>query len=323
MGDATNISWTESTWNPITGCDEVSPGCDHCYAKTLAERFRGTPGHYFERGFDVVLRPDKLDQPLRWTRPRRIFVDSMSDVFHKDVSDDYVAQVFAIMALAPQHTFQLLTKRHGRMRSLLNSQTFLQLVWDRMRAMSFDRTTNMAPRLVLPTSLEWPLPNVWAGVSVEDQDRANLRIPALLDTPAVVRFISCEPLLGPVDLFASSRIDRDPGIDWVIAGGESGRGARPMHPQWARLLRDECKEAGIPFHFKQRGEYTWEHSTDDPWAWTPADTWVNSATGETANEELAMASGGSWTGAWRVGKKRAGRILDGHTHDDYPQAVTS
>ncbi|BBZ65791.1 hypothetical protein MINS_12200 [Mycolicibacterium insubricum] len=180
MSDKTAIEWTDATWNPVTGCTKVSPGCDHCYAETIAERFRGGPA--YPNGFDITLRPHKLDQPLRWKRPRRIFVNSMSDLFHDSVPDEYIAQVFAVMALAPRHTFQLLTKRHARMRSLVG-RGLLDLV---------DQT---GAKVEL-----WPLPNVWLGVSTENQQWADIRIPALLDTPAAVRWISAEPLLGPIDL---------------------------------------------------------------------------------------------------------------------------
>ena len=285
MSDKSRIEWTDATWNPVTGCTKVSPGCDHCYASTLAERFRGTPGHYFEHGFDVRLRPGKLDQPLRWTRPRRIFVSSMSDLFHADVPDEYIAKVFAVMALAPQHTFQVLTKRHGRMRSLLSSWQFREA---------------LRCELGRPDLAEWPLPNVWMGVSVENQKCADLRVPALLETPAVVRFLSCEPLLGPVQIGHYLA-----GIGWVIVGGESGRGARPMHPGWVRTIRDDCSHAGAAFHFKQWGE------------------WV---TEDQAPEDITLP-GISWrhfgddAGTYKVGKKAAGRELDGRTWDEYPREV--
>lgn len=276
MSDNTGIEWTDATWNPVTGCEKVSPGCDHCYALTLAERFRGAPGHYFEHGFDVQLRPDKLDQPLRWRRPRRIFVNSMSDLFHKDIPDEYIARVFAVMAFAPQHTFQLLTKRHARMRSLLSSPGFEMLLWAAMVDLSAAR----AKPDVLCVDFEpvdWPLPNVWLGVSVENQQWADTRIPALLATPAAVRFISAEPLLGPVAFPAES-------LDWVIVGGESGKGARPMHPGWARQIRYQCELVGTPFLFKQWGSHD-EHGNP-------------------------------------MSKHKAGRELDGRLHDGYP-AVTA
>lgn len=276
MSDNTGIEWTDATWNPVTGCEKVSPGCDHCYALTLAERFRGAPGHYFEHGFDVQLRPDKLDLPLRWRRPRRIFVNSMSDLFHKDIPDEYIARVFAVMAFAPQHTFQLLTKRHARMRSLLSSPGFEMLLWAAMVDLSAAR----AKPDVLCVDFEpvdWPLPNVWLGVSVENQQWADTRIPALLATPAAVRFISAEPLLGPVAFPAES-------LDWVIVGGESGKGARPMHPGWARQIRYQCELVGTPFLFKQWGSHD-EHGNP-------------------------------------MSKHKAGRELDGRLHDGYP-AVTA
>jgi protein gp37 len=308
MADNTGIEWTDATWNPVTGCDEVSPGCDHCYAKTLAERFRGTPGHYFENGFDVQLRPERLDQPLRWKRPRMIFVNSMSDLFHKDIPDEFIARVFAVMALAPQHTFQVLTKRHGRMRSLLSDREFPGAV---LRARD-QYDTSLAPARQKPraTFLNWPLSNVWLGVSVEDQARANLRIPALFDTPAAVRWISAEPLLGPVDLSEvwwarPNGMSFSTALNWVVVGGESGRGARPMQPAWARSLRDQCASAGVPFLFKQWGEWAPHYMLR-----------AHSAGGPAVREEYFDGTGVRMD---RVGKKAAGRVLDGVTHDGYPR----
>jgi len=244
VSDKTGIEWTDATWNPTTGCDRVSPGCDHCYAMTLAKRLKAMGSSRYQRdgnpvtsgpGFGVTEHPAALDQPLRWKRPRRIFVNSMSDLFHDEISDEYIARVFAVMALAPQHTFQVLTKRHGRMRSLLRSVTFHDAMVDAASARG-------AKDLIV-----WPLPNVWLGVSVENQQWADIRIPALLDTPAAVRFLSCEPLLGPVDLRTSC-------LDWVIVGGESGRGARPMDLDWVRSLRDQCTSTvGVSFFYKQQG----------------------------------------------------------------------
>jgi protein gp37 len=306
MSDKSGIEWTDATWNPVTGCTKVSPGCDHCYAETLAERFRGTPGHYYENGFDVQLRPDKLDLPLRWTKPRRVFVNSMSDLFHDQVPDEYIAQVFAVMALADRHTFQLLTKRHGRMRSLLNNTGFRAQVATFVieRAEQAPGPPHIPMRLVLPSDGRewWPLLNVWLGVSVEDQHWANIRIPALLDTPAEIRFLSCEPLLGPVSLFANTRLDTGTLVDWVIVGGESGRGARPMLPAWARGLRYECTTHGIPFLFKQWGE------------WSPCGS---------LQPDGSIDWNDPTAGMERLGKKAAGRELDGRTWDEYPQAVTT
>lgn len=298
MSDKTAIEWTDATWNPVTGCDRVSPGCDHCYAESIAHRFAGTKA--YPDGFKVTLRPERLDQPLRWKRPRKVFVNSMSDLFHKDIPDEYIARVFAVMALAQQHTFQVLTKRHGRMRSLLNSDAFVDLFGEALY--TFEHPTG--EETAEPIS-QWPLPNVWVGVSVEDQQRADLRIPALLATPAAVRFLSCEPLLGPVDLNASSFIGGDwlKGLDWVIVGGESGPGARPMHPDWARSLRDQCTAARVPFLFKQWGEWVTEDQSPEDIT-LPATSWAH--------------LGDDQPSVYKVGKKAAWRELDGRTWDQYP-----
>jgi protein gp37 len=310
VSDNTGIEWTDATWNPTKGCDRVSPGCDHCYAMTLAPRLKamGSPAYQLDGdprtsgpGFLAHEWQAVLDQPLRWTRPRRIFVNSMSDLFHDRISDEYIARVFAVMSLAPQHTFQVLTKRHARMRSLLGSDQFETGMRCHARALKYG-DGNSNPRMDDRNYQTWPLPNVWLGVSVEDQRWANIRIPALLDTPAAVRFLSCEPMLGPVDLsgplsWSPYRLSND--IDWVITGGESGRGARPMHPDWARSLRDQCVAAGVPFLFKQWGE------------WAPA----AQVAGRRVPDDADLMQ--------RVGKKRAGRELDGRTWDEYPTAVAA
>lgn len=325
MGDKTGIEWADATWNPVTGCDKVSPGCDHCYAETFAERWRGTEGHYFERGFDVQLRPDKLDLPLRWTKPRKVFVNSMSDLFHDRVPDEYIARVFAVMALAEQHTFQLLTKRHGRMKSLLRCRPFQQQVWE---AWSTLDTPKGCPTLEYAEYPDWPLPNVRLGVSAEDQKRADLRIPALLDTPAAARFVSAEPLLGPIDLHGDP-IGKDSvfwigHLDWVIVG-ESGSGARPMHPDWARSLRDQCLAAGVPFLFKQWGEWRWTREADDyEYEQAHGDLYPNAKWETVSPDGVVVADNIPQPGfatMQRVGKKRAGRELDGRTWDQYPEAV--
>lgn len=252
MSTSTKIEWTRgddgtagATWNPVTGCSEVSEGCDHCYAKTFAERWRGVPGHPFEQGFDVRLWPDRLEKPLRWRKPRRVFVNSMSDLFMDAdlVPDDFVARVFAAMAAGSQHTFQVLTKRPARMRSLLCSNEF--------RTTVCRHWTELGSGGVSPAE-QWPLPNVWLGVSVETQKWARVRLPRLATTPAVVRFASCEPLLGPLDL----RPWLGTGLDWVIAGGESGAGYRPLDLSWVRSLRDQCQETCVAFFFKQVGGRT-------------------------------------------------------------------
>ena len=215
MGDGSSIEWTQATWNPVTGCTKVSPGCAHCYAETFAERFRGVPGHPYEVGFDLTLRPERLDLPLKWKRPRLIFVNSMSDLFHGDVPDSYVFGVFDTMRRASWHTFQVLTKRPER-------------------------------AAALACRLPWPS-NVWMGTSIENQ-RWTCRADALRSIPAAVRFLSCEPLLGPLALDLAR-------IDWVIAGGESGPRARPMKPEWADGVRTQCEAAGTAFFFKQWGAY--------------------------------------------------------------------
>ena len=273
MGDKTKIEWTAgadgtpgATWNPVTGCTEVSPGCDLCYAKTFAERWRGIPGHHFEHGFDVTLRPERLDQPQRWRRPRRIFVNSMSDLFHEAVPDEFIARVWQVMAACPQHTFLILTKRHARMRSWVSRCAVSPGGWithdgsDPARACDGTGVIVGYPyrpehvvygrrgkRTEYPASGGWPLPNVWLGVSAEDRHWAGIRVPALRRTPAAVRFVSAEPLLGPVD-----GVDLG-GVNWVIAGGESGPGARPCDLAWLRNLRDQCADAGVAYFLKQVG----------------------------------------------------------------------
>ncbi|WP_301119635.1 DUF5131 family protein [Mycolicibacterium fortuitum] len=334
MSDNTGIEWTDATWNPVTGCTKVSAGCDHCYAETIAHRFTGSKA--YPNGFQVTLRPERLDQPLCWKRPRRIFVNSMADLFHDDVPDTYIAWVFAVMALAPQHTFQVLTKRHARMRSLLNREVFYAGVYSEMDSLLRDTGASVPldvretaerwcwPGTRAPGTLPQPLPNVWLGVSTENQQWADIRIPALLDTPAAVRFISAEPLLGPIDLSCLRCPCGDcgdpnygPSLDWVIVGGESGPGARPMHPDWARGLRDQCTAAGVPFLFKQWGAHriaipgqdTWDHIETIP-----------------LRLDVPMEPGvdvGPWAHMRRVGKKAAGRELDGRTWDQYPDTTAA
>jgi protein gp37 len=213
------IEWTDSTWNPVRGCTKVSPGCRHCYAERFAERFRGVAGHPFEQGFDLRLVAEKLDAPVGWRKPRRIFVNSMSDLFHEAVPVDYIARVGATMRRADWHTYQVLTKRHERMRALLSGEL------------------NWMARLA----------HVWFGVSVEDREYGLPRVDALRRTPVSLRFLSVEPLLedlGEIDLS---------GIGWVIVGGESGPGARPMEPRWVMSLLAQCRQQGVPFFFKQWG----------------------------------------------------------------------
>jgi protein gp37 len=219
MSDQSKIEWTDATWNPIRGCTKISPGCAHCYAETFAERFRGVPGHPYEQGFDLRLVPEKLEEPLRWRKPKMIFVNSMSDLFHRDVADDYIADVVRVMERANWHTFQVLTKRSERMRDLL--------------ATKFKDAS--------------ALPHIWWGVSVENKKHGLPRIDHLRDAPAKVRFLSIEPLLEDL-----GQINLD-GIHWVIVGGESGPGARRMDEAWVLSIRDQCRQARVPFFFKQWG----------------------------------------------------------------------
>jgi protein gp37 len=219
MSDKSKIEWTDATWNPVRGCDKISPGCKHCYAATFAERFRGVPGHPYEHGFDLRLVPEKLAEPLRWGTPKTIFVNSMSDLFHPGVGDDHIGRVADVMRAANWHTYQVLTKRSERMRDVLR---------DQLRDLAAE-------------------PHVWWGVSVENRRHGLPRVDHLRAAPARVRFLSVEPLLedlGPLDLG---------GISWVIVGGESGNGARPMQPDWVRNIRAQCEAAGVPFFFKQWG----------------------------------------------------------------------
>ena len=257
MSDHSSIEWTDATWNPITGCTKISPGCKHCYAETFAERFRGVPGHPYEQGFDLRLWPERLELPLRWKGPRMIFVNSMSDLFHENVSDEYIQRVFDVMIRADHHIFQVLTKRSQRM-----------MLWMRGNFRFVNEMVNGRP--LLPK-------HIWLGVSVENQ-KYIFRIRHLQQVPARVRFLSIEPLLGPIDLSANMLR----GIHWVIVGGESGHKARPMNPEWVAEIQKSCLEHSVPFFFKQWGAF-------DP-------------------------------DGRRVGKKAAGRILNGRTWDEMPAA---
>lgn len=214
MADNSAIEWTEATWNPVTGCDQVSPGCAHCYAKTFAERWRGVPGHPYEHGFDLQLWPHRLQQPLKWSRPRMIFVNSMSDLFHEGIPLSYIEQVFEVIGQAEHHTFQILTKRH-------------------------ERLAELAP------ALTWHA-NIWMGVSIENR-RFVKRADYLREVDAAVRFISAEPLLGPLEGLDLAD------IDWLIAGGESGPRHRAVKVEWLRDLRDRCADEDVAFFFKQWG----------------------------------------------------------------------
>lgn len=348
MADKSKIEWTDATWNPITGCSVVSPGCTNCYAMRLAgTRLRNHPTR---KGLtidskagpvwngEVRLNRSSLSQPLRWKAPRMIFVCAHGDLFHESVPDEWIDRVFAIMALCPQHTFQVLTKRAARMREYLTAGTTARRIYE--LACDLVIANEIQVVLVAPGMDEsfapagrrvyldvWPMPNVWLGVSIEDQARAEERIPFLLHTPAAIRFASAEPLLGSIDLTSictghyfidalrgakyhdapesvHGAMEPCPLLDQIIVGGESGSGARPMHPDWARQLRNDCLKNGTAFFFKQWGAF---RPLTDP--------------------ERGQACGATRIGddpydrdsyVLHVGKRAAGRLLDGIEHNGMP-----
>ncbi len=357
MGDRSGIEWTDATWPIVTGCDLESPGCTNCYAmREAGGRLRNHPR------YAGLTRPSRagpvwngrvrfneelLDQPLRWRKPRMIFVPSMGDIFHEAVTDEQLDRISAVMALTPQHTYQVLTKRPERARAVLSRRFMGQTVWDVADGLACDiNLSEFHPAydyLCLgKAAAPWPLPNVWLGTSVEDQRRADERIPHLLATPAAVRFLSVEPLLGPVNLEQyiwpgciatreEHERDHDGGLwcdevnlDWVIVGGESGPGARPMHPDWPLALRDQCDKAGVAFFFKQWGAWA-DGSRPEAGAGIDRrvvfnDGYSIAATDATCKEAARLRN---WSDARpamvaRVGKKAAGRVLDGRTHDVFP-----
>jgi len=404
MADGTKIEWTDATWNPITGCAVVSPGCTNCYAMKLAgTRLKNHPSR---KGLtkdtkggpvwtgEVRFNREWLDQPLRWTKPRMIFVCAHGDLFAEGVPEEWIDEVFAVMALSAQHTFQVLTKRPERMRDyaremercLEDDVAEFQRRWGNAAA----EVSGSPCAAGAIEDREWPLPNVWFGVSVEDRKRAEERIPILLETPAAIRWISAEPLLGDIDgkrwlptrrkafrpggepflaphfymtkcehchwtgsseLFDEISYGDDADvacpschriiladelrtIDWVVAGGESGPGARPMHPDWARALRDQCAAAGVPFLFKQWGN--WREACSD---WRDyegnhieimPDTDEGEALFDDATDRLISADGRLFTPDTlppdtparlieRITKKAAGRLLDGIEHNGFPE----
>jgi len=330
MGDKTGIQWTDATWNPIVGCSVVSPACTNCYAMAQAGRIQKMkPGsHYEGTTLDVngkpiwtgVLRqaPDHiLTAPMRWKRPRKIFVNSMSDLFHDAAPDEWIDKVFAIMALCPHHVFQVLTKRPKRMRDYIGTRAgdWMTVLPDAIGPGQLPITKHCVVAHIGETTADhralyaaklphWPLPNVWIGVTAEDQPRAEERIPDLLMTSAAVRFVSVEPMLGPIELRRWMSA-----VSWVICGGESGPGARPLSMYWARSMRDQCADMNIPFFFKQWGE------------WIPGPqaihlngkTLTNFKVIDTPCEDQALGCF-----SFRVGKLRAGRLLDGVEHNVFP-----
>lgn len=379
MADKSKIEWTDATWNPITGCSIHSPGCINCYAMGLAgTRLKNHPSR---AGLtkdsktgpvwtgEVRFNEGWLTQPLSWKKPRMVFVCAHGDLFHEDVPDAWIDKVFAVMALAPQHTFQVLTKRANRMREYLTSEDrplhrihhYAAAADDAPETWGWCRNAAMAATPYnLYLQAPWPLPNVWLGVSAERQQEADERIPELLATPAAVRFLSLEPLLGPIDLgkIAAPKLApddeaegwkfdclatgdyytlwaedplspnercvdagdgpyRETRIDWVIIGGESGDNARSMHPDWARAIRADCQSQDVPFFFKQWGE--WAPSTEEDAGFNPHSGWMaNAAYPHVAKAaELYPEAGAAFVA--RVGKKAAGRLLDGVEHNGMPR----
>lgn len=373
----TKIEWTDCTWNPVVGCSIHSPGCKHCYAMPMAARIEWmNPGLAHYRGLTqpsnggpvwtgkVVPAPDNIFlQPLRWKKPRRIFVNSMSDLFHEDVPDAAIDRIFAIMALTPQHTYQVLTKWAARMRRYFGAPHPSGNVrqWQARVSGAIDdimrfRTLDCVIAKEAATTGN-ALPNVWLGVSAERQEEADERIPHLLETPAAKRFVSAEPLLGPIDLMGLIDADRktitdalqgivgtnigtanEPEwdgaspcarLDWVIAGGESGPGARPAHPDWFRALRDQCQAAGVPFFFKQWGEWLpgenyFETRPAGPARWQDGETGQHSTCRDKAESRTPEWRHWSKPGDpgvfhLRVGKKAAGALLDGREWREMPR----
>jgi protein gp37 len=374
MADGTAIEWTDATWNPIVGCSVVSPGCTNCYAMKLAgTRLKHTESrkgltHATKAGpvwnGEVRFMEQWLDQPLRWKRPRRIFVCAHGDLFAENVPDEWVDRVFAVMAVSPRHTFQVLTKRARRMREYLSSPAtvgrVLDLCLDWVR-----QDGSVSPRYVEDGLTGLIVPNVWLGVSAEDQVRADERIPELLATPAAIRFVSAEPLLGPIDftkisgttclarpgaccgdrpwvdalrgIQACSRAGAysfpirevmPRGLDWIIVGGESGHDARPMHPDWARLIRNQCIDAGVAFFFKQWGEWTPGENANFTMTRTErvASLWDEDTYGKATWDYGTVTPADSVEmhrddepDLYRIGKKRAGRKLDGVEHSAFPE----
>ncbi len=375
MSDKSKIEWTEASWNVLAGCSKVSAGCKNCYAIPHAHRMAGNPNEKIAAKYEGTTTDDgknwtgrinfaehTLDQPLRWTRPRRIFVNSMSDLFHEDANEEDVRRIFAVMMCAPQHTFQILTKRPAQMLEFFKRNspndcyteavTELMLETETSRLISTLRSKDRFDSL----ASVWPLKNVWLGVSVENQQTADERIPLLLQTPAAVRWLSCEPLLGAVDLSkwlatpvvcASSSITdatalalkglaqaaaRHAGwctLDWVVCGGESGNGARPSHPDWFRSLRDQCAAAGVPYFFKQHGAWL-EVEADSPTCQVifhgigeqlpKAENYCFVATdGEVVRRREEMCDDVPYRWMKNVGKHAAGRLLDGREHNEFPE----
>ena len=336
MAESSKIEWTHATWNPITGCSVVSPGCTKCYAMRLAGgRLRHT------RKYEFLTQPSKagpvwtgevrfdeatLTVPLRWREPRRIFVCSMSDLFHEDVPDEWIDRIFAVMALAPQHTFQVLTKRPERMRDYVSQNREGREISERLAELYVSHP-QIATRWPLTAeraiaAAHWPLPNVWVGTSVEDQKRADERIPHLLNTPAAVRFLSCEPLLGPIDLTAIKRTKtegymrpldgRFRTLDWIIVGGESGPRARLCNLAWMRDIIKQCHAASVPVFIKQLGPRPREICTSPkqfPVNLETIGVWVNGMS-ETRQAKVLSRDGHRYTVEWPLRDPKGGDMAE-------------
>lgn len=346
----TKIEWVKNndgaqgkTWNPITGCTKISAGCQNCYAERMSKRLAGRCGYDKDDPFNVTLHPDRLGEPLKWRKPQMVFVCSMGDLFHDDVPFDWIDQVFETMALCQTHIFMLLTKREKRVKEWFDT------IKNR-RPVPGQGVCTGGPPFCLGTHCPshdqntgycgspWPLPNVWLGVTAENQETANERIPTLLQMPAAKRFVSVEPMLGAVDLTeiplgpngyglnfelnapngwitgyrenGSPKVHRNDQygkLDWVICGGETGPGARPMHPDWVRNLRDQCVGADVPFFFKAWGDYCYVDQM-------PSDTYTHLDT------RVNLAGHRDDKKPWRIGKKLAGRNLDGREWNERPEA---
>lgn len=364
------ITWTNDTWNPIRGCSRVSEGCRWCYAEAVAARFSGK-GQTYEglaqikevvksqppseanpwgyRGVTeprwtgkVAFVPEHLHDPMRWKRPRRVFVNSMSDLFHEKVPDGWIDQIFTVMALAPRHTFQVLTKRPERMREYLKSTQALRVLGKAWELLGHHPWHKYKHDNVMERP--FPLPNVWMGVSVEDQKTAEARIPILLNTPAAIRWVSYEPALGPVNFKELDRngdtldaltgevcakesgciCEEGAALDWIVVGGESGPHARPMHPDWVRSVHEQCESASVPFFLKQWGE--WVGPGHDQFARLPTRPLCcirSDGTLWTGDEPDYASENADCLTMKRVGKHAAGRELDGRTWDEYPQESPS
>lgn len=329
------IEWTEATWNPIVGCSKVSPGCQNCYAERMAtrliamgqEKYRGTVASGKWTG---VINFDErvLEEPLRRKKPTRYFVNSMSDLFHENIPHQSILKILAVIAASPQHTFQILTKRPQRMLKFFTITSIQEQLVDALEVLAAKNGWCHAH-----DDFAWPLPHLWLGVSAENQKTANKRIPYLLSIPAAVRFLSCEPLLGPIDLKKASFEN----VDWVIIGGESGPGARPLHPDWVLSLRDQCQASKIPFFFKQWGAFK---PICPVYGDDEAQEWLDASYAHNLNPEktrIVFNSGHchNWPHQenWqpdsqsrpyfmeRVGKKHAGRELEGRIWNEFPEVI--